>query len=71
MTHSVLASTEKLSPAIQDYVKAIYILHQEYGQVTTTHLAEHLRFAPPSVTTMLQKLQNSTWSSIPPIMAQH
>jgi DtxR family Mn-dependent transcriptional regulator len=56
MTHSILASTEKLSPAIQDYVKAIYILHQKYGQVTTTHLAEHLGFAPPSVTTMLQKL---------------
>jgi DtxR family transcriptional regulator, Mn-dependent transcriptional regulator len=56
MTHSVLDSTEKLSPAIEDYVKAIYLLHQEYGQVSTTHLAAHLGFAPPSVTSMLQKL---------------
>jgi DtxR family transcriptional regulator, Mn-dependent transcriptional regulator len=56
MPHSVLGATAKLSPAIEDYVKAIYTLHQEYGQVTTTHLAEHLGFAPPSVTTMLQKL---------------
>jgi len=56
MTPSVLRSPAKLSPAIEDYVKAIYLLHQEHGQVTTTHLAEHLGFAPPSVTTMLQKL---------------
>jgi DtxR family Mn-dependent transcriptional regulator len=56
MTHSVLGPTAKLSPAIEDYIKAIYLLHQEYGQVTTTHLAEHLGVAAPSATTMLQKL---------------
>jgi DtxR family Mn-dependent transcriptional regulator len=56
MTHSALVSTEKLSPAIEDYVKAIYVRHPEYGQATTTHLAEHLGFAPPSVSAMLQKL---------------
>ena len=44
------------SPAIQDYLKAIYVLHQEHGQATTSLLAEHLRFAPASVTGMLQKL---------------
>jgi DtxR family Mn-dependent transcriptional regulator len=56
MPHSVLGSTTKFLPAIEDYVKAIYILHQKYGQVITTQLAEHLGFAPRSVTTMLQKL---------------
>src|SRR5215217_7178485 len=44
------------SPAIEDYLKAIYVLHQDHGHVTTSLLAEHLGFAPPSVTAMLQKL---------------
>jgi DtxR family Mn-dependent transcriptional regulator len=44
------------SPAIEDYLKAIYVLQQEHGQVTTSLVAEHLGFAPPSVTCMLQKL---------------
>ena len=46
----------KLSPAIEDYVKAIYQLQQEHEQVTTSLLAEHLGFAPASVTGMLQRL---------------
>ncbi len=56
MPHFDRDAIPKLSPTIEDYVKAIYLLHQEFGQVTTTHLAEHLGFAPPSVTSMLQKL---------------
>jgi DtxR family transcriptional regulator, Mn-dependent transcriptional regulator len=56
MSYSAGDSTPKLSPTIEDYVKAIYLLHQEFGQATTTHLAEHLGFAPPSVTSMLQRL---------------
>lgn len=44
------------SPAIEDYLKAIYLLHQEHGQVTTSLVAEHFGFAPSSVTGMLQKL---------------
>ena len=46
----------KLSPAIEDYVKAIYQLQQEHEQVTTSLLAEHLGFMPGSVTGMLQRL---------------
>ena len=50
-----LAST-KVSPAIEDYLKGIYVLHQEHGEATTSMVAAHLGFAPPSVTGMLQKL---------------
>jgi DtxR family transcriptional regulator, Mn-dependent transcriptional regulator len=46
----------KHTRAIEDYVKAIYLLQQEHCQVTTSLLAEQLGFAPPSVTSMLQKL---------------
>jgi DtxR family transcriptional regulator, Mn-dependent transcriptional regulator len=44
------------SPAIEDYLKAIYVLQQGHGQVTTSLVAEYFGFAPPSVTGMLQKL---------------
>jgi DtxR family transcriptional regulator, Mn-dependent transcriptional regulator len=42
--------------AIDDYLKAIYCLSQEHGDVTTTLLATYFGFAPPSVTGMVQKL---------------
>jgi DtxR family transcriptional regulator, Mn-dependent transcriptional regulator len=54
--NSAPTPTATRSPAIEDYLKAIYVLHQEHGQVTTSLLAERLGFAPPSVTGMLQKL---------------
>jgi DtxR family transcriptional regulator, Mn-dependent transcriptional regulator len=44
------------SAAIEDYLKAIYVLGQDYGRVSTSLLAAYLCFAPPSVTGMLQKL---------------
>jgi len=44
------------SAAIEDYLKAIYVLGQDDGRVTTSLLAAYLCFAPPSVTGMLQKL---------------
>ena len=53
---NVLTPIVNCSPAIEDYLKAIYALHQEHPQVTTSLVAEHLGFAPPSVTGMLQKL---------------
>ena len=46
----------KLSPAIEDYVKAIYLLHQEHAQVTTSLLAKQLGVAPASVSGMIHKL---------------
>ncbi|GAC1542321.1 MAG: metal-dependent transcriptional regulator [Herpetosiphon sp.] len=48
-------SSAKLSQAMQDYVKVIYML-QQHGEVTTSSLADHLHFAPSSVTSMLQRL---------------
>ena len=44
------------SPAIEDYLKAIYVLHQDHAHVTTSLVADYFGFAPPSVTGMLQKL---------------
>lgn len=41
---------------IEDYVKAIYKLQEQFGKVSTTALAEHLEIKPASVTGMLKKL---------------
>src|SRR5258706_1323116 len=46
----------KHSAAIEDYLKAIYLLQQEHQQVSTSLLAARLGFALASVTGMLQKL---------------
>jgi DtxR family transcriptional regulator, Mn-dependent transcriptional regulator len=46
----------KLSPAIEDYLKAIYLLADRCEAVTTSLVAEQLGFTPASVSTMLQKL---------------
>jgi DtxR family Mn-dependent transcriptional regulator len=51
-----LAVSPTYTPAIDDYLKAIYILGQKHGDVTTSLLATYLGFAPPSVTGMVQKL---------------
>jgi DtxR family transcriptional regulator, Mn-dependent transcriptional regulator len=46
-----------LSPAVEDYLKAIYYLQDAAeGEVTTSMLAERLGVASPSVTGMVQKL---------------
>lgn len=44
------------SPAIEGYLKAIYLLQQDHKQVTTSLVAEHFTYAPASVTGMLQRL---------------
>ena len=46
----------RLSASMEDYLRAIYILAEREGEVTTTRLAEYLQVAPPSVTGMLKKL---------------
>lgn len=46
----------RLSASMEDYLRAIYILAEREGTVTTTRLAEYLNVAPPSVTGMLKKL---------------
>ncbi|MHA2611399.1 MAG: metal-dependent transcriptional regulator [bacterium JZ-2024 1] len=45
-----------LTSAMEDYVKAIYLLEQKGNKVTTTELAGMLKVRPPSVTGMMKKL---------------
>ena len=47
---------ETLSPASQDYLKAIYRLSQRHGRATTMQLAQWLDVTPATVTGMLQKM---------------
>lgn len=48
------------SEAVEDFVKAIYILQREYDLVPTTVLAQKLNITPPSATDMAKKLANKT-----------
>src|SRR4051794_3851211 len=50
------AVSPNYTAAIDDYLKAIYFVGREHGDVTTSLLATYLGFAPPSVTGMVQKL---------------
>ena len=52
------ATKERISPAIEDYLKAIYTLGRAQTQVTTSLLAEHLGFKPASVTGMLKTMSD-------------
>ena len=45
-----------ISQAMEDYLKAIYLLSQDGKKVATSRLAEHLECSAASVTNMLQKL---------------
>jgi DtxR family transcriptional regulator, Mn-dependent transcriptional regulator len=47
---------ELLTPAVEDYVKAVYALESEEETVSTTALAERLGVRPGSVSGMLRKL---------------
>lgn len=51
--HHNLAS---VTPAMQDYLKAMYHLQDEGDPVTTQRLAEALRISSPSVTNMVKRL---------------
>lgn len=51
------ATSSRFSPAIQDYLKAIYILQQDHAEVSTSQLGEQLGgHKPGSVTGMIKKL---------------
>jgi DtxR family Mn-dependent transcriptional regulator len=47
---------ETFSEAIEDFLKAIYLLQQDQDRVQTTALAEALNITPPSTTEMAKKL---------------
>lgn len=44
------------SVAEQEYLKQIYLLHEDEGRATTQMLAERLGVKPPSVTAMIKRL---------------
>jgi DtxR family Mn-dependent transcriptional regulator len=46
----------RITPAIEDYLKAIYTLQQQRGLVTTSMLGDQRGFKPGSVTGMIKKL---------------
>ena len=47
-----------LSAVMEDYIKAIYVLEREAGgRVATSALAEYLEVTPPTVSSMLGKLE--------------
>jgi DtxR family Mn-dependent transcriptional regulator len=50
---------DKLTPAIEDYLKAIYALSSQNNRVKTTEIAEALNVKPASVTGMVQKMANN------------
>ena len=54
-----------ISPAIEDYLKAIYDLAGDDGRANTSAIARRLNVSPASVTGMLQKLaaQQPSWIS--------
>lgn len=47
---------DKLSPPMEDYLKAIYMLREREAAVTTTAVATALSVTPASVTGMIKKL---------------
>jgi len=47
---------DKLSPPMEDYLKAMYLIRERAGQVTTTAIATALSVTPASVTGMIKKL---------------
>lgn len=50
------SSGPPLSPAMEDYLKAIYAVARDQGKVTTQALADRLEVSPASVTNMLKRL---------------
>ncbi|KAA3648156.1 MAG: metal-dependent transcriptional regulator [Chloroflexi bacterium] len=50
---------DKLTQAVEDYLKAIYELSQTEGRASTSKLAEYLEVTPASVTGMIKKLASA------------
>jgi DtxR family Mn-dependent transcriptional regulator len=50
--------TKMLSAVMEDYIKAIYVIQNETGErVSTSALAEYLEVTPPTVSSMVKKLE--------------
>ncbi len=52
------AALPQVSHAMEDYLKAVYRLRDEHGQVTTLKLADELGVTGPSVTNMVKRLHD-------------
>lgn len=59
MTDEDRTMRELRSEAVEDFVKAVYMLQQEHELVPTTLLAQTLDITPPSVTDMAKKLSDT------------
>lgn len=53
---TVRQAVNGLTPAMEDYLKAIYLLDRQGIAVTTQALARRMNVSPPSVTEMSQRL---------------
>ena len=62
-----MAESEKMSEAIQNYMKALFELTADGGSTSTNQLAERLNVSPASVTGMLKRLA----SMDPPMIVYH
>jgi DtxR family transcriptional regulator, Mn-dependent transcriptional regulator len=49
---------EKPTQAVEDYIKAVYVLIERGAKVTTTALANYIEVTPSSVSAMLTRLRN-------------
>lgn len=58
MTDDFVAN-ELRSEAVEDFLKAVYKLQQQYDLVPTTVLAQELNITPPSATDMAKKLADT------------
>jgi DtxR family transcriptional regulator, Mn-dependent transcriptional regulator len=56
----------KITNTEQNYLKAIYHLEQQHGQVTNNYLATALAIKPATATDMLKKLQLRKWLAYKP-----
>src|SRR5262245_53182204 len=52
---------DQITPAVQDYLKAIHSLGGADGRVSPQDIADRLRVRAPSVTGMLKRLAEAGW----------
>lgn len=62
-----MAENDHLTEAVQDYLKAIYMISPEGGPISTNQIADHLGVVPASVTGMLKRLAALN----PPLIVYH
>lgn len=56
---SMPTTREHLTHAVEDYLKAIYMIQSAQGRATTNEIADRLAVTPASVTGMIKKLANT------------